>query len=293
MRRRLVTINEVAAVAGASASTAPRVLNGRAGNVGISARLCERVHAAADRLHYALNHAAQSLARQRTGVIVLRLWRHSDSPCGDIAAGIATVANRRGYQLSAIDAGALDEPVEEQALRYLCSGTCDGVILAQGSGSSHAHDIDPLTALIDPGMTVVLALDHHRVSTVPWVDVDNAIGAYIATKHLLISGHWRIVHFIVDRVSPTRAGPHPPKARYHGYLTALQVTGFDSDSPWVLRGSPTREGGRALVHALVAQSSTLTQRPTAVVAFNRGGRGGVVSAAGLPPQDDRRWRGTS
>src|SRR4051794_4110667 len=106
MRRRLVTINVVAAEAGVSASTVSRVLNGRDGQGGISAGLCERVRAAAQRLHYAPNHAAQSLARQRTGIIALLLWRLSGSLCADIATGITTIANTHGYQVSVIDAGA-------------------------------------------------------------------------------------------------------------------------------------------------------------------------------------------
>jgi LacI family transcriptional regulator len=268
MRRRLVTINVVAAEAGVSASTVSRVLNGRAGKVGISARLCERVHAAAERLHYAPNHAAQSLARQRTGVIALLLWRRSDSLCADIAAGITTVANRHGYQLSVIDAGADEVRVTERALRHLESGTCDGVIMASGSDCPHEHAVGALTALIDQGVTLVLVLDRSRVSTVPTIDIDNAGGTYLATKHLLGLGHRRIAHFTVDGASLAPDDPHPPGARYRGYLSALDEAGLEAEPSWVFRGCPTIEGGRDMARALLARFPTPARRPTAVVAFN-------------------------
>lgn len=268
MGRRRVTINVVAAEAGVSASTVSRVLNGRSGNLGISARLCERVHAAAERLHYAPNHAAQSLARQRTGVIALLLRRSSDSLRGDIAAGITTVANRHGYQVTVIDTGAGDEQVEERALRYLKSGTCDGVIMVAGEDRPQGYAIDALTTLIDHGTTLVLALGRSGVTTVPTVDIDNARGAYLATRHLVALGHRRIAHFSADGVSFDSDDLHPRGARYRGYLSALDEAGLGADPSWILQGGPTIDGGRDMIRALLARFPTPNRRPTAVVAFN-------------------------
>jgi DNA-binding LacI/PurR family transcriptional regulator len=268
MRRRLVTINVVAAEAGVSTSTVSRVLNGRAGKVGISASLCERVHAAAERLHYAPNHAAQSLARQRTGIIALLLWRLSGSLCADIATGITTIANRHGYQVSVIDAGAVDDQVEARALRHLWSGTCDGVVVASGSSRHRERDIDVLTYLVDNGVTATLVLDRSPDSAVPVIDIDNAGGTYLATKHLLGLGHRRIAHITLAGPALTPDDPHPPGARYRGYLSALEETGVDADPSWVLRGGPASEGGRDMAHALVERFPDRARRPMAVVAFN-------------------------
>jgi len=268
MRRRLVTINVVAAEAGVSASTVSRVLNGRAGQVGISLRLRERVYAAAERLQYAPNHAAQSLARQQTGIITLLRWRPSDSLCPDLAAGIAAAAHRHGYQLSVVDIGAPAQPLADRTLRHLASGTCDGVIDAPGSNADDEHDGDALTALIDQGMTVVLMLDRTRVLTVPSVDVDHATGTYRATKHLLALGHRRIAHFTSGRGSFPHDDLHPPGARYRGYRSALAEAGLEAEPGWLFRGCPTSEGGRGMLYALAERFPGPTRRPTAVVAFN-------------------------
>lgn len=268
MRRRLVTINVVAAEAGVSASTVSRVLNGRPGQVGISPQLRERVYAAAERLQYAPNHAAQSLARQQTGIITFLRWRPSDSLCPDLAAGIAAAAHRHGYQLSVVDIGAPTQPLAARTLRHLASGTCDGVIVAPGSNADDEHDGDALAALIDQGMTVVLMLDRTRVPTVPSVDVDHATGAYRATKHLLALGHRRIAHVTSGRGSFPHDDLHPPGARYRGYRSALAEAGLEAELAWLFRGCPTSEGGRGMLYALAERFPRPTRRPTAVVAFN-------------------------
>jgi DNA-binding LacI/PurR family transcriptional regulator len=268
MERHLVTIHTVAAEAGVSISTVSRVLNGSGDKIGIRRAVCDRVIAAAKRLNYAPNHAAQSLARQRTGVIALLLWRLSGSLCADIATGITTVANRHGYQLSVIDAGAVDEEVEERALRHLWSGTCDGVIISPGNSCHRGRGVDAVTALCDQAMTSVLLLDRSPDPTVPVIDVDNAAGTHLATKHLLGLGHRRIAHFTIDGASLVPDDPHPPGARYRGYLSALEEAGLDANPCWVFRGCPTNEGGRDTARALLERFPERAARPTAVVCFN-------------------------
>ena len=118
-RRSLVTIGVVAAEAGVSASTVSHVLNGRAGQARISAATCERVLGVAHRLGYAPNHAARSLRRQRTGIISVLIWRLSSPLFADIAAGVRTVADRYGYQVGVIDAGAVHEQVEVLSLIHI------------------------------------------------------------------------------------------------------------------------------------------------------------------------------
>jgi DNA-binding LacI/PurR family transcriptional regulator len=118
-RRGPITIDVVAAEAGVSASTVSHVVNGRGDVARISAATCERVMDAARRLGYAPNHAAQSLRRQRTGIVTVLVFRLSSALYAEIATGVRNVAERRGYHVGVIDAGAIEE-----SPRRACSATC-------------------------------------------------------------------------------------------------------------------------------------------------------------------------
>src|SRR5215213_3819873 len=196
MRRRpQITIDVVAAEAGVSASTVSHVLNGRADTARISRTTSERVRDAARRLGYTPNHAARSLRRQRTGIITVLAWRLSSPFFADIATGVRNIAQQHGFQVSVIDAGALDRDVEIRALASLKTGICDGVIVATGTHSQRGPATDALIDLAESGTPVSLVLDRSPDPAIPAIDVDHVGGSYLATKHLLSLGHRRIAHF--------------------------------------------------------------------------------------------------
>lgn len=269
MRRRpQITIDVVAAEAGVSASTVSHVLNGRADTARISHSTSERVRDAARRLGYTPNHAARSLRRQRTGIITVLAWRLSSPFFADIATGVRNVAQRHGFQVSVIDAGALDRDVEIRALASLRTGICDGVVVATGTHSRRGPNTDALLSLAASGTPVSLVLDRSPDPAIPAIDVDHVGGSYLATKHLLDLGHRRIAHFTFadSPLDPDDVGS--PAARYLGYRQAFAEIGLEPDPAWLLRGGREIEGGRTMVHELLARFPDPGRRPTAIAAFN-------------------------
>src|SRR3954454_5021178 len=204
-RRSLITIGVVATEAGVSASTVSHVLNGRGDEARISVATRERVLDVARRLGYTPNHAAQSLRRQRTGIITVLIWRLSSPLFADIATGVRNVAERHDYQVGVIDAGAIDKQVEIRALHYLRKGICDGVIVATGSHGIGSHRtgnrvgenpaLDALLELVDSGVPASMVFERSPRPNIPAIDVDHAGGGFLATRHLIELGHRRVAHF--------------------------------------------------------------------------------------------------
>ena len=267
-RRGLITIDVVAAEAGVSASTVSHVLNGRADKARISTATRERVASAARRLGYAPNHAARSLRRQRSGSVTVLLWRLSSPLFAEIATGVRNVAERRGYQVGVIDAGAVDEQVEARALRYLRTGISDGVVVATSTHRNREAATEALLELVAHGIPATLVLDQSPHPSVPAIDIDGRGGAYLATTHLTSLGHRRIAHFTFGDTPLTPDDPRAQATRYHGYLDALAEAGIEPDPDWLFLGRREVEGGRQMAHALVARFPERADRPTAIVAFN-------------------------
>jgi DNA-binding LacI/PurR family transcriptional regulator len=279
MRRRpQITIDVVAAEAGVSASTVSHVLNGRSDTARISAATSQRVRDAASRLGYQPNHAARSLRRQRTGIINVLAWRLSSPFFADIAAGVRNVAQTHGFQVSVIDAGALDRDVEVRALQHLRTGICDGVVVATGTHSRGGPATTTLLELAESGLPISLVMDRSPSPHIPALDVDHVHGGYLATRHLLDLGHRRIAHFTFTDAPLDRGAPGSQAARYEGYCKALDEAGVPRDPSWLILGAREIEGGRMMAHEMLKRFPDPVTRPTAVVAFNDRTAIGVIRA---------------
>ena len=279
MRRRpQITIDVVAAEAGVSASTVSHVLNGRSDTARISAATSQRVRDAASRLGYQPNHAARSLRRQRTGIINVLAWRLSSPFFADIAAGVRNVAQTHGFQVSVIDAGALDREVEVRALQHLRTGICDGVVVATGTHSRGGPATKTLLELAESGLPVSLIMDRSPGAGIPALDVDHVHGGYLAARHLIDLGHRRIAHFTFADAPLERGAPGSQAARYQGYCRALDEAGIPRDPSWLVLGPREIEGGRTMAHMLLERFPDPQTRPTAVVAFNDRTAIGVIRA---------------
>lgn len=290
MRRRpQITIDVVAAEAGVSASTVSHVLNGRAATARISQATSERVRNAARRLGYTPNHAARSLRRQRTGIIAVLAWRLSSPFFADIATGVRNVAQRHGCQVGVIDAGATDREVEIRALTSLRTGICDGAIVATGTHARRGPATEALLELVESGIPVSLVADRSPDPAVPAIDVDHAHGGYLATKHLLELGHRRIAHLTFADTPLEPDAPGSQAARYRGYRQAFAELGLEPDPSWLFRGPREIEGGRTMLHDLLARFPAPDARPTAIAAFNDRTAIGVIRGcyeAGIRIPDD-------
>lgn len=181
---RLVTIRDVAALAGVSVGTASKALNDRGT---LRAETRQRVREAAERLGFEANAAARTLKAGRTytvGMITTDSIGRFSIPLM-LGAEDALGAG----QMSVLLCDARDDPIREQYyLRTLLTRRVDGIVVT----GRRAQARPPLgTALSVPVVyAFVSSTDPADCSVVP----DEAGGAAKAIEHLTAIGRRRIAH---------------------------------------------------------------------------------------------------
>jgi DNA-binding LacI/PurR family transcriptional regulator len=180
---RAATIDDVAAAAGVSRSTASRVL---AGNGPASERAARLVHEAATSLGYRANAVAQALAGAAGNRVVVAVVAADDellecSYTGHVVASAATVASHHdlGVGLQRLPLGgsgsALAQLVEDRSVR--------GVVLVNTT-----YDLLDAVPSGLRGRVVSIGVGSAHV---PAVDVDSAGGTRELVRHLLTTGRRR------------------------------------------------------------------------------------------------------
>lgn len=211
------TLEDVAAYAGVSRSTASRALNDDAY---VSTRSREKVLGAARELGYSPNQAARSLVTRRTGAVAVVLSEPESKVLDD--PYFATVMHGAYRELSATGVQMLLMFVDSRedvprTIRFLEGGHVDGALVFA------PHQGDPLpTALRLLRLPVVYGGRPGSVRRgVHAVDFDNRAGARLAVRHLLSTGRRRIA-------TVTGMLDHPAASdRLAGWQDALVEFGLD------------------------------------------------------------------
>jgi DNA-binding LacI/PurR family transcriptional regulator len=240
------TLESVAAAAGVSRGTASRALNG---GTNVSPRALQAVLDAASALGYRPNLAARSLVLGRSGSVGLLVSESDDRLFNDpffakVVRGAHHELAAHGVQLVL----SLSQSPEERAqtVRFAAGRHLDGALLISVRGG------DPLPeALLEAGIPVIMAGRESKARTergLWWVDADNRGGARGAVRHLLDTGHRRIV---------TVAGPSDlavGRDRAAGWRDAIRSATGESPPPeWLERGEFTIESGYDCTRRLLAR----------------------------------------
>lgn len=137
------TLAEVARLAGVSAATASRVLNGSARTP--APDIAERVRKAAEELGYVPNATAQGLVKASSGLIGLIVHDIADPYFSAIARGVqATAREQRKMVLLATTDGTPDD--ERAAVAAFAARRADSIVIA-GSRSTRPQDREGNAAL--------------------------------------------------------------------------------------------------------------------------------------------------
>ncbi|WP_299037457.1 LacI family DNA-binding transcriptional regulator [uncultured Pseudokineococcus sp.] len=241
-----VTITDVARLAGVSAATVSKVVNGR---YGVSARTVEHVRGVIEEVGYESSLVARSLRSHRTNVIGI-LVAEFEPFSTEIIKGTAAAISGTGYELLAYSGGGRaeeDAGWERRSLSRLGGTLIDGAIL-----------VTP-TVVGAAGAVPVVAIDPHAgPSDLPTVDADNVRGAVLATEHLLGLGHRRIAFL------GGRPGLESSRLREEGFRTAMAAAGAPVDPDLVRVGGYRPQTATGPAHELLAHPD----RPSAVFAAN-------------------------
>src|ERR1700742_35465 len=130
----MVTMADVARLAGVSVTTVSHVINGTRPT---SERAARAVRAAIERTGYSQNVVARALARQRTQSLGLAISGLSKPYFTDVIAAVEATATEAGHTLPLAE--TRDDPEQEpRAVRALVERRADGLLLAPAPGASTA-----------------------------------------------------------------------------------------------------------------------------------------------------------
>ncbi|SEM05180.1 LacI family DNA-binding transcriptional regulator [Streptacidiphilus jiangxiensis] len=236
----VVTLVDVAKVAGVSRATVSRVVNG---NASVAPSLRESVERAIAETGYTPNLAARSLVTRTTGSIALAVSDMSagqifaDPFFGRVVSGVTQAVRPRGVQvvLAIVD----DEPSRRQLINFLRQGHVDGVVLVS------THSDDPLpAALAEAKVPAVLFARPSEPLPISFVELDQRAGVFLAVDHLVALGRRRIAHASGPLDTPAGRERHAAfreRLAHHGLTEAAHA-----------EGDFTQAGGADAMRALLA-----------------------------------------
>ncbi|MEO9174930.1 MAG: LacI family DNA-binding transcriptional regulator [Gaiellales bacterium] len=241
-RRRRPTIYDVARLAGVSTATVSRALNGTAA---IAAPTRAAIDDAVEQLGYRPNPIARSLVTKSTQTIALLLPDITNPFYAELVAGAQELLLERD-QAMLLCTTAGDPEQEARYLRLLRAKHVDGALV-----DGLVLPSERIAAFVEDGFPIVCLDRDVDSSVIPLVQVDNRLGARLATEHLLSLGHTRIAHVggPDERISRERLG---------GYRDALGAAGIAPDPTVETDGDFVEAGGHAAMQRLLESGARFT-----------------------------------
>ncbi len=230
---RPASIADVALFAGVSPQTVSRVVNG---HPSVSDLTRSRVLAAIDKLAYRPNPAARALASGKSRTLgVVALGTGFYGPASTLL-GIEAAAQKHGYFVSVATVHSTDRGSVRKAIERLTHQSVDALALIAPYTSAQ----EAVSSLATGVPVVVVEGDTRGDMSV--VAVDQALGARLATEHLLEMDRGTVFHI---------AGPQnwlDARGRAEGWRMALRAAGARVNPPiagdWTARSG--YEAGQVL-----------------------------------------------
>ena len=233
----MVTLKDVAKVAGVSYATVSRALSGSS-EIGSETR--KRILKLCEEMGYTPNTVARSMVMRRTniiGVIVASL----DNPfMSELTTHLEIYARRCGYSLMVCNS-SYDRELEKEVFSVLVGRQVDGIILLPVGNESY-ESLKMLTAQVP---TVFIS---ENMQDLPenYVAVDNRAGTRMATEYLYENGHRKILYFGCRRGSVTH------QLRLEGYREACAALGIEADVVYSPFERSSHEAGYQLANTYFA-----------------------------------------
>lgn len=241
-----VTIRDIAEATGLSLGTVSRALKNQAGMTEVTRN---KVREAALRMGYDFSHLKKGRVRR---IAFLLHSQHntlaSSTFFSPVLHGAEEACRREGVALSFIVVGPADPVMEQIRLHQPDAILCAGFF-----------EPEVLSALVRTGKPMVLVDMHRRGFTS--VNPDNALGGFLATRHLLRSGKRRIA-----MLSGSLAH-YSIQQRNRGFRRALFEAKVHADPELEVIVPTMGEGDEGVVESMRSLLS-LPKRPDAVFCYN-------------------------
>ncbi|WP_211881505.1 LacI family DNA-binding transcriptional regulator [Pseudarthrobacter albicanus] len=270
----MVTMSDVAQVAGVSQTTVSHVLNKTRR---IAPETERAVAAAIEATGYLNDGIAKSLRTGKTHSIGLAISAMSNPYFGEVVHSIEKHVTDLGYSLLLADTH--DDPDRElRAVRDLLAHRPDGIILAPSADPQEA--LRQISRRKIPTILIDRVPEHLDPSQpVDAIGVENTEPTAELVRHLAERGHRRIA------MVSGRPGLRTTLERVDGYLLGLRQAGIGVDETLIRDGHSEAEPARQAIKSLMALKSP----PTALITGNNQMTIGAMAALrdlGLQVPDD-------
>jgi LacI family asc operon transcriptional repressor len=238
----MVTILDVARLAGVSKATVSRALNGK---VFVREEVKARIMQAIDETGYKPNQLARNLANNKTNSVGLVITNglYNGPFFSSMIYHAATDSEMHGRQLVLAD-GKHSAQEERDAIDLLLSLRCEAILIYP-----KYLTVAELDEIIDTSETPIVVINRELTrNRSQCVFVDHQQSSERMVAYLLAQGHTRIAFVAGSEGSPTG------DSRLAGYHQALRNAGIEPDPQLLVRGSWSTDSGYAAGRELLARN---------------------------------------
>ncbi len=240
MNKEKATIHDIAEKLNITASTVSRALKD---HPRISAETKKAVLRVAQKLNYQPNHIAAALRNGKSNIIGIIVPTADRSFFSSVIRGIEEIANASHYNVMICQTYDIYEK-EVATVEALLNARVDGIIVSHGK---ETKDFSHFLKAKERGIPVILFDRSNNDLEVSQVVIDDYLGAYKATEHLIQQDCTRIAHFTNTlNISIYRE-------RLRGYQDALVNHGLKYDESLVIASNLQAEDGRNSMLQLLKQ----------------------------------------
>lgn len=238
--KKKTTIHDIAENLNVTASTVSRALNN---NPRISQKTRKLVQQAAQKLNYQPNNIAAALRSGKSNIIGIIVPTADRSFFSSVIYGIEEIANTAGFNVMICQSHDNYEN-EVNKVQALLNAGVDGVIV---SYAKETKDFKHFKKIINSGTPLILFDRSTNELEVSQVVIDDYLGSYMATEHLISQGYLRIAHFT------SNAKISIYKDRLRGYQEALEANNIRFDPNLIFESNLQLEDGRACMLEIIGK----------------------------------------
>ncbi|SHE60008.1 transcriptional regulator, LacI family [Marinitoga hydrogenitolerans DSM 16785] len=231
----MVTIKDIAKIAGVSPSTVSRSLNDYPN---ISQKTKEKIKKIAEELGFEFNEAARSLNKKKTNTIGVIIPQFFDDMRGEIffanfLGKLIKEAQVRGYHVR------IEYEIEKKYIKKMIqSRSVDGLLLMNPEISK--EDIEFILEKKFPYIFLHYLSENYIDTNVNYVRTDQEKGGYIATKYLIEKGSRKILTLSGLSIN------YEFIERTNGYKKAIEE--YKIDKEYILDIDVTFESAKKAIH---------------------------------------------
>lgn len=241
-----VTIKDVAKEAGVSITSVSLVLNGNYDKVSDETK--KRIIDVANNLKYRPNHIAMSMVKKTTKTIGLILPDISNIYFSELAKQIEQECYALGYNM--LYGNTQDKAARDiEYINIFLDRNVDAIIMILSNTiDKHLKEIESIIKSTD---TPILILDRKILANrCINVLVNQKLGGYMATKHLINLGHTSIGCITGPK------NTYSAEERLEGYKSAMLENNIPIKPELIVQGDYHRESGLLALPALLGQGVT-------------------------------------